>query len=194
MGVYVNRKNSRIIKTRLVFISKIFPQFVLLGSSIPQRVISAFMAFTAVALAYMLRISLSYAITQMVQMPHANINGTHDNPDVCPPYEDETTNERIEEVTLRPQSYAGDDGKYDWSQPLQGVILSSFYWGYILTHIPGGLISARVGGKYTLLLGVVIATVFTVFTPLAIQNGNSIGLMPYSTKLKPTNFVIFNFP
>lgn len=31
-------------------------------------------------------------------------------------------------------------GIYDWSQELQGVILSSFYWGYAITHLPGGLL------------------------------------------------------
>lgn len=131
------------------------------------------MAFSAVALAYMLRISLSYAITQMVRMPHSNGNGTIDNPDVCPPYDDEILNvNNVEPITMRPYAYASDEEKYDWSQSLQGVILSSFYWGYILTHLPGGLISARFGGKYTLLLGVVISTVFTAFTPLAIRHGN----------------------
>lgn len=39
--------------------------------------------------------------------------------------------------------------------------------------MPGGLLSAKVGGKYTLLLGVVIATVFTLFTPIAVRSGKS---------------------
>lgn len=132
------------------------------------------MAFLAVALAYMLRISLSYALTQMVLMPHTSANGTViDNPDVCPPYPDELANPV---TSPHPTSAPTNEEKYDWSQTLQGFILSSFYWGYILTHVPGGLLSARIGGKYTLMLGVVTATVFTAFTPLAIRHGNSIYL------------------
>lgn len=78
------------------------------------------MAFSAVALAYMLRISLSYAITQMVEPPHAT-NKRH--PDVCPLYEDEINSTDPKHPVFSP---SGD--KYDWSQELQGLILSSFYW------------------------------------------------------------------
>lgn len=132
------------------------------------------MAFSAVALAYMLRISLSYAITQMVLLPHAHENGTIiANPDICPPFEDELNAVENNQPLPTLISVTLADDRYDWSQQLQGLILSSFYWGYILTHIPGGLLSARFGGKYTLLLGVFIATFFTLLTPFAVKNGNS---------------------
>lgn len=35
--------------------------------------------------------------------------------------------------------------KYDWNQEQQGWILSSFYIGYVVTHIPGGIIAERYG-------------------------------------------------
>lgn len=147
--------------------------FIFIGFIIPQRVVSALMAFSAVALAYMLRISLSYAITQMVSSPHAHENGSVIlNPDVCPPYEDEII--AIENDEPIPTVNSVTTEKFYWSQELQGLILSSFYWGYILTHIPGGVLSAKIGGKYTLLFGVAIATIFTLFTPYAVLNGEKI--------------------
>lgn len=86
------------------------------------------MCFSVVALAYMLRISLSYAITQMVIPPHADENGTTiQHPDVCPPYEDELTTGNHKQSIVSATS-----GKYDWSQELQGLILSSFYWVIII--------------------------------------------------------------
>lgn len=125
------------------------------------------MAFSATALAYMLRISLSYAITQMVPQPHAHENGTIAfNPDVCPPFEDETNTNH---TNTTPVSTSIEI--YDWDQALQGLILSSFYWGYIVTHIPAGILSAKIGGKYTLFLGVATATICTLITPFAIRNG-----------------------
>lgn len=155
-------KKSRII---LFFSFDIFD----IGFIIPQRVVSALMAFFAVALAYCLRISLSYAITQMVSLPHAHDNGSIiSNPDVCPPYDDEIIAIKNDQQI---PTIGSNIERYDWSQELQGLILSSFYWGYILTHVPGGLLSARIGGKYTLLLGVLIATIFTIFTPIAVKKG-----------------------
>lgn len=128
------------------------------------------MAFSAVALAYMLRISLSYAITQMVTAPHAHENGSIiENSEICPAYDDELL--AIDNDEPIPTIISMTSDKYEWSQELQGLILSAFYWGYILTHVPGGLLSAKIGGKYTLLIGVATATIFTLFTPLAIRNG-----------------------
>lgn len=35
----------------------------------------------------------------------------------------------------------------------------------------GGMLSAKIGGKYTLLLGTSIATIFTMITPVALKIG-----------------------
>lgn len=64
-----------------------------------------------------------------------------------------------------------DTGIYEWTQEQQGYILSSFYIGYVLTHVPGGIIAERYGGKWTLSLGILSTAVFTVLTPLAVKVG-----------------------
>lgn len=92
------------------------------------------MAFLSIVMAYMLRVSLSYAITQMVMQPHASDNGTIiSDPDICPPFEEELSGAGDEAVSVHPVT---NIDRYDWSQSLQGLILSSFYWGYIVTHVP----------------------------------------------------------
>lgn len=128
------------------------------------------MAFFAVGLAYMLRISLSYAITEMAVKPHQNATMS---PDVCPPFEQSFNNQtaRSRRETVRSLFSSDNDEKYEWSQSTQGLILSAFYWGYILTHIPGGQLAAKIGGKNTLLIGTMIACLFTMLTPLAIDYG-----------------------
>lgn len=135
------------------------------------------MAFFAIALAYMLRISLSYAITQMVVRPNTNDNGTViGGPGVCPIFDDEKP-----AMTGNGSSIAAlvdNSGRYDWSQELQGLILSAFYWGYIITHVPGGLLSAKIGGKYTIALGIFVATLFTLLTPYAIEKGKICFIIP----------------
>lgn len=61
--------------------------------------------------------------------------------------------------------------KYKWDAETQGWILGSFFYGYIVTQIPGGYIASRVGGKLLLGLGILGTSVFTLFTPLAADLG-----------------------
>lgn len=57
------------------------------------------------------------------------------------------------------------------------MILSSFYIGYMLTHIPGGILAERFGGKYTLGLGILSTAAFTVLTPITVEKGGAYGLI-----------------
>lgn len=67
--------------------------------------------------------------------------------------------------------------QYDWDEPTQGLILSSFYYGYIVTHLPGGMLAERFGGKYSLGFGVLSTAIFTLLTPWAVQVGEAKGLI-----------------
>lgn len=66
---------------------------------------------------------------------------------------------------------------YDWSQELQGWILSSFYIGYLISHIPGGLIAEKYGGKWTLSLAILSISLCTFATPIAVDYGGYIILI-----------------
>lgn len=63
------------------------------------------------------------------------------------------------------------DDKFAWDEPTQGLILSSFYYGYVLTHIPGGILSQKFGGKYTLGLGFLSTALLTLLTPTVAHYG-----------------------
>ncbi|XP_077983131.1 sialin-like isoform X2 [Glandiceps talaboti] len=59
------------------------------------------------------------------------------------------------------------EGTFVWSKPTQGLLLSSFFYGYILTQIPGGWIAERHGGKRVFGWSMFVTTICTLFTPLA---------------------------
>jgi len=59
----------------------------------------------------------------------------------------------------------------------QGLILSSFYWGYVITHLPGGILAEKFGGKYTLGLGILSTAIFTLVTPIVVNWGEATGLI-----------------
>ncbi|XP_073975331.1 sialin-like isoform X2 [Rhodnius prolixus] len=61
--------------------------------------------------------------------------------------------------------------KYEWDEQTQGIILSAFYYGYIFTHIPGGLLAQKFGGKHTMGFGILSTALFTLLTPLVAEWG-----------------------
>lgn len=76
------------------------------------------MAFFGFFNVYALRVNLSVAIISMTEFKDITLeNGT----------------------TVQMQEFA-------WSSTQQGVILSSFFYGYILTQFAGGLLANKLGG------------------------------------------------
>ncbi|KYN02580.1 Putative inorganic phosphate cotransporter [Cyphomyrmex costatus] len=134
------------------------------GGRLSQRWIFAFMGFLAILNAYSMRVCLSITITEMA------IPVKHNYTDETCNYDHEKTNETGTEDNSM-------DGRYNWDERTQGLILSSFFWGYIVTHIPGGILSERFGGKYTLGLGIFSTAIFTLLTPLVVQWGEEVGLI-----------------
>ena len=59
------------------------------------------------------------------------------------------------------------DGPFLWDESQQGIILGMFFYGYVLTQVPGGRMAEIVGGKWLMGVGVLITAVFTLLTPLA---------------------------
>jgi MFS family permease len=55
--------------------------------------------------------------------------------------------------------------EYCWSKPQEGVVLGSFFYGYIYTQVMGGWLSTRFGGKWVFGLGVLGTAVLTIITP-----------------------------
>ena len=52
-----------------------------------------------------------------------------------------------------------------------GIVLSAFFYGYIITQIPGGCLALKFGGKNLFGLGILSTAVFTLLTPVAARAG-----------------------
>ncbi|KAG8363311.1 hypothetical protein BUALT_Bualt19G0009200 [Buddleja alternifolia] len=61
--------------------------------------------------------------------------------------------------------------EFNWNSATVGLIQSSFFWGYLLTQIVGGIWADKIGGKRVLGFGVVWWSVATVLTPIAAKIG-----------------------
>ncbi|XP_049869087.1 putative inorganic phosphate cotransporter isoform X2 [Pectinophora gossypiella] len=135
---------------------------------IPQRYVMATMALFAIANAYTMRVCLNLAITQMVRKTTASEGDPHYDPDACPDLSQRSFGNSSLKADL------DDDTVYfEWSEATQGLLLSSFYYGYVLTHIPGGMLSERYGGKWVVGLGLLSTAVCTLVTPMVVRAGGA---------------------
>ncbi|XP_070490732.1 putative inorganic phosphate cotransporter [Chironomus tepperi] len=128
--------------------------------NIPVRYILIIMGGFALINAYTMRNVLSIAITEMTYRAAENGTKIYDN--TCPATSESYTK--------------GRDG-YVWSEQLQGVILGAFYWGYTILHIPGAILAAKYGGKYTLSIGILSTAILTLLTPITIEYGGAYWLI-----------------
>ncbi|EMP28674.1 Sialin [Chelonia mydas] len=118
----------------------------------------ALLAFFGFFLLYALRVNLSVALVDMVE-PNTSL-AKNTTSKVCP--------EHSSALNI-PRNTTGK--KYSWDADTQGWILGSFFYGYIITQIPGGYFARKIGGKLLLGFGILGTAVFTLFTPLAADLG-----------------------
>ncbi|XP_046627975.1 putative inorganic phosphate cotransporter [Neodiprion virginianus] len=135
---------------------------------IPQRWVLTVMGCFGMMNVYTMRICLSLAITEMVATTEASKNDI--SYESCP-----SANFTSSNIT----SSESKDGTYEWDEYTQGIILSSFYWGYLITSVPGGILADRFGGKYILGIAVLSTAVLTLLTPLVVKYYEATGLIVF---------------
>ncbi|XP_067626518.1 putative inorganic phosphate cotransporter isoform X2 [Eurosta solidaginis] len=127
------------------------------------RYFVTFMLFLGMANAYVMRTNMSVAIVAMV-------NHTAISKEITEIWDDECPNQNLTEVDN------GQDGDFAWSSSLQGYILSSFFYGYVITQIPFGILAKKYGAMGFLGWGMLINSVFAFLVPVAAYKGGVFGL------------------
>ncbi|XP_037809154.1 sialin [Lucilia sericata] len=107
-----------------------------------RRYIVVLLAFFGFFNVYSLRVNLSVAIVAMTE-----------NRTVI----DENGNESWEQ-------------DFPWDPKQKGLILSSFFYGYIMTQFIGGFIGAKIGGNLVFGIGIGTTAILTLFTPMAAKH------------------------
>ncbi|XP_034650012.1 putative inorganic phosphate cotransporter isoform X1 [Drosophila subobscura] len=64
-----------------------------------------------------------------------------------------------------------DFPEYNWSDKIKSLLLSSFFWGYVVTQVPAGQLARKFGGKVMILSGLTICSVLNILTPLCAKLG-----------------------
>lgn len=144
------------------------------------RYILGILGFFGFANVYAMRVNLSVAIVAMVNNSFIPQNTSIS--DVCPVEANSTV------VTPK-------DGDFNWDEATQGIVLGSFFYGYVLTQVPGGRLAELFGGKLIFGLGVLMTAIFTFLSPIAayinfpffitvriLEGMGEVNILPPSTK------------
>ncbi|KAJ8670289.1 hypothetical protein QAD02_001548 [Eretmocerus hayati] len=102
-----------------------------------RRYVVAVLAFFGFFVSYILRVNLSIAIVQM------------------------TSNTTI----IHSDGSVHYGSEFDWDYKVQGLILSSFFYGYMCTQLLGGWLASRIGGKRVFGFGIAVTSFFTIISP-----------------------------
>jgi len=118
------------------------------------RKILAIMGFLGFANVYAMRVNLSVAIVAMVNNTAIASNSSIIDNSTCP-------------VAANSTEGPPPDGPFAWGAKEQGWILGAFFFGYVVTQLPGGRLAEKYGGKRLYGGGILITSIFTLLTPLA---------------------------
>ncbi|XP_057650844.1 putative inorganic phosphate cotransporter isoform X2 [Diorhabda carinulata] len=125
-----------------------------------------FMLFLGMANAYIMRTNMSVAIVAMVN--HTAIG--HSSHDSAISVDDECGVEINVNDTKTPVK-SELEGEFVWPTDVQGYVLSSFFYGYVITQIPFGILAKRYGNIYFLGVGMLINSLFGLLVPIAAEMG-----------------------
>ncbi|KAF7268749.1 hypothetical protein GWI33_018101 [Rhynchophorus ferrugineus] len=124
-----------------------------------------FMLALGMANAYVMRTNMSVAIVAMVNHTAIAIDDHSDTDDVsvteCGVQINSSVNQHDPEA----------DGEFEWQTDVQAYVLSAFFYGYVITQIPAGILGKTYGNIYFLGIGMLVNSVFGLLVPVAAHSG-----------------------
>ncbi|KAG7209306.1 hypothetical protein KM043_015417 [Ampulex compressa] len=135
-----------------------------IGPLFPFRYFMAIMGSIGLAILYGFKVNLSVAIVAMVNhTAHTNNLYNHsyanENTEMVCDHQDDVTN-----VTIN-----NEVGPFTWSVQLQGVILSSYFWGYMISLLPGGRMAELLSAQWVMNVSVLLNSVASMLSPVAAE-------------------------
>ncbi|XP_043463553.1 sialin [Leptopilina heterotoma] len=148
---------------------------------IPMRYIMSIMGCIGMAIIYGFKVNVSVAMVAMVNETAIKLlpkdHSTIINPSLNSSFHP-SVNSTLNTIfnatsvsgTLHELSKSSKtDGPFVWSRPLQGLIKSSYFWGYMVSLIPAGRMSELLSAKWVMNVSVLLNVVASVLSPVAAQ-------------------------
>uniref|UniRef100_W5LM01 Solute carrier family 17 member 8 n=1 Tax=Astyanax mexicanus TaxID=7994 RepID=W5LM01_ASTMX len=121
---------------------------------LPKRYIIAILSGLGFCISFGIRCNLGVAIVEMVNNNTVYINGT-------PVMQvNKKKHKRTESFFILP-------AQFNWDPETVGLIHGSFFWGYIVTQIPGGFISNKLAANRVFGAAIFLTSMLNMFIPSA---------------------------
>ncbi|CAF0884906.1 unnamed protein product [Brachionus calyciflorus] len=134
------------------------------------RFLMAFVMFFGFCLNYMQKIDMSIAIVCMINNTALKMSHSENHALTQKINDNFTILKNKSESSLQcPASLSHSKTKYDgpfvWEKSTQGLVLSAYFYGYIITQIPGGWLAFIFGVKRVIALSMGIGSLLTLSIP-----------------------------
>lgn len=125
-------------------------------AKVPARLVLYFLSWSGFLVSFMMRNDMNFAIVAMTTPSDKwSSNGTETS-DVSVYKSSISTNESATTPPYYPANVSQSRNftssklyrNYDWSTPIQSIILSSFFWCYVLSQVVGGVATQYFGTKH----------------------------------------------
>uniref|UniRef100_A0A182VUX8 Major facilitator superfamily (MFS) profile domain-containing protein n=1 Tax=Anopheles minimus TaxID=112268 RepID=A0A182VUX8_9DIPT len=111
---------------------------------------------------YALRVNFTIAIVAMTKTLVSVTTGGDDSTGT------NVTDTTMADLSTTTESSVIDEAdKFEWDARQQNLMLGSFFWGYVLTELPGGRLAEIIGGRRVFGYSMLWASLLTLLTPLA---------------------------
>lgn len=121
--------------------------FFVFSEKVPARIVLYFLSWSGFLVSFMMRNDMNFALvamTESVNSSLASLPGSSNETTSLPlrlVTDNESYNNSINSSNIYVNKY------YDWSSPIQTMILSSFFWCYVLSQVVGGIATQYFGTK-----------------------------------------------
>ncbi|XP_057659463.1 sialin [Diorhabda carinulata] len=132
------------------------------GKLISTRYILAILGSVGLGIIYGLKVNLHVAIVSMIKP--VNLTALEDVSTNWTKLIDEETCEGDTATNATAQIL--ESGPFEWSKSTQGILLSAYFWGYIVAQLPGGRIAELFSAKWVMFFSVAINAVCTLLSPV----------------------------
>jgi len=136
------------------------------AEKVPQRWVFAVMGCIGFMIVYGLKVNLSVAIIAMVNHTAILQKGGDDHHGEGESECDTGVEEHHGNSTMEEEEDSLM-GPFIWDDTIQGLVLASYFYGYILTQVVGGWVAEKFSAKHVFGLGAVLNIICTLLTPLA---------------------------